>query len=274
MTCYDDIRTLTHGLPNSSGQRRSIAVDVISGGFPCQDISFAGKGAGIDGERSGLWGEYARLIGEIRPRYTIVENVSALLVRGIERVLGDLAALGYDAEWHCIPAATLAPLTEGTGYGSSPTHSYPDATTQDHIERRCTSTEMLNYETNKSVSLDRFVRQLPTPTCRDWKDGSAEACQNVPVNSLLGRAVHQWPTPRAADGAKGTRTAERHSEGNGAQQRAGSAGGGWWRVEPDVGRVAHGVPNRVDRLRGLGNAVVPQIPELIGRAILAARAAA
>ena len=79
-------------------------VDVLCGGFPCQDISNAGKRAGIDGERSGLWSEYARVIGELRPRYVIVENVAALLGRGIERVLGDLAALGFDAEWHCISA--------------------------------------------------------------------------------------------------------------------------------------------------------------------------
>src|SRR5574343_884793 len=82
-------------------------VDVLCGGFPCQDISNAGKRAGIDGERSGLWAEYARVIGELRPRYVIVENVSALLGRGLGRVLGDLAALGFDAEWHCIPASAV-----------------------------------------------------------------------------------------------------------------------------------------------------------------------
>ena len=82
-------------------------VDVLTGGFPCQDISNAGKRKGIDGERSGLWREYARLIGELRPRYAIVENVGALAVRGLGRVLGDLATLGYDAEWHCIPASAV-----------------------------------------------------------------------------------------------------------------------------------------------------------------------
>ena len=82
-------------------------IDLICGGFPCQDISVAGKGAGIGGSRSGLWTEYARIIGEVRPRYVIVENVAALLDRGLERVLGDLAALGYDAEWHCIPASAV-----------------------------------------------------------------------------------------------------------------------------------------------------------------------
>jgi DNA (cytosine-5)-methyltransferase 1 len=81
------------------GQGNLPAVDVICGGFPCQDISYAGKGAGIDAERSGLWSEYVRIIGELGPRYVVVENVAALLDRGMERVLGNLATLGYDAEW-------------------------------------------------------------------------------------------------------------------------------------------------------------------------------
>jgi DNA (cytosine-5)-methyltransferase 1 len=95
---YEDVQKLT--LPAGFA-------DVICGGFPCQDISNAGKGAGIEGERSGLWKEYARIIGEVRPRYVLVENVAALLGRGLGRVLGDLAALGYDAEWHCIPASAV-----------------------------------------------------------------------------------------------------------------------------------------------------------------------
>jgi DNA (cytosine-5)-methyltransferase 1 len=82
-------------------------VDVICGGFPCQDLSYAGLGAGLDGARSGLWSEYARVVGELRPRYVVVENVAALLARGLGRVLGDLAALGYDAEWDCIPASAV-----------------------------------------------------------------------------------------------------------------------------------------------------------------------
>lgn len=100
---YDDVRTLTA----DTLARDGIAVDIICGGFPCQDISFAGKGEGLAGERSGLWSEIVRLVGEIRPRFLIVENVSALLDRGFGDVLGDLAALGYDAEWHCIPASAV-----------------------------------------------------------------------------------------------------------------------------------------------------------------------
>jgi DNA (cytosine-5)-methyltransferase 1 len=80
---------------------------IIAGGFPCQDISVAGKGAGISGARSGLWYEYARIIGELRPRYAIMENVGALAFRGLDSVLGSLAALGYDAEWQDIRASDV-----------------------------------------------------------------------------------------------------------------------------------------------------------------------
>jgi DNA (cytosine-5)-methyltransferase 1 len=94
---HDDIRTF-----------QPTTVDVVCGGFPCQDISNAGKKAGIaEGTRSGLWSEYVRIVRTIRPRFVVVENVSALLVRGLDRVLGDLAASGYDAEWDCFTASAF-----------------------------------------------------------------------------------------------------------------------------------------------------------------------
>lgn len=82
-------------------------VDVVSGGFPCQDISVAGKGAGITGERSGLWSEMARIIGEVRPRFAFIENSPALVNRGLDRVLADLASMGFDAEWGVLSAADV-----------------------------------------------------------------------------------------------------------------------------------------------------------------------
>lgn len=94
---YDDVRTV--------GAANLAPVDLICGGFPCQDISNAGKRVGIEGERSGLWSEYARIIEEIRPRFVLVENVAALLARGLARVLQDLAARGYDAEWDVFSCA-------------------------------------------------------------------------------------------------------------------------------------------------------------------------
>jgi len=96
---YADVREV--------GARNLAPVDLICGGFPCQDISNAGKRKGIAGERSGLWKEFARIIEEIRPRWTLIENVPALRSRGMEVVLRDLSARGYDAEWDCIPASAF-----------------------------------------------------------------------------------------------------------------------------------------------------------------------
>lgn len=95
---YEDVRTVGSELER---------VDVLVGGFPCQDISFAGDGAGLNGDRSGLWSEYGRLVGELRPRYVVVENVAGLTVRGLGRVLGDLARVGYDALWSVVSACAV-----------------------------------------------------------------------------------------------------------------------------------------------------------------------
>lgn len=181
---------------------RTETVDVICGGFPCQDISSAADApAGIDGERSGLWREYARIIGELRPKFAIVENVSALLIRGIDRVLGDLAALGYDAEWHCIPASAVgAP--------------HP----RDRVWIVAYTPEVFRQE-------QRWVQQGRILS----RDGLLALVEN---------------------------------EGRGEPISS------WWSTEPSVARVVHGVPDRVDRLGELSNAVVPQIPEIIGRAIM------
>jgi len=100
---YEDVAKLTANRLNADG----ISIDAICGGFPCQDISEAGKRVGIRGARSGLWSEFSRLIGELRPKYVFVENVSELLIRGLDVVLSDLASLGYDAEWHCIQASDV-----------------------------------------------------------------------------------------------------------------------------------------------------------------------
>ena len=96
---YDDVRDC--GLHNLE------PVDVITGGFPCQDLSVAGRQEGLDGERSALWWDYHRIISELRPRFAVVENVPNLFNRGIDRVCGSLAEIGYDAEWHIVSAADM-----------------------------------------------------------------------------------------------------------------------------------------------------------------------
>jgi len=213
--CYDDIRTLTADRLKADG----IVPNVICGGFPCQDISVAGGGAGINEDtRSGLWSEYARLIGEIRPQYVIVENVSALLGRGLERVLGDLDQIGYDAEWHCIPASAVG------------------------APHRRDRIWIVAYA--QSFGLQR------SGSSRNWGDGFADISKNVPTPSGA-RLEGQW-----------------NVSGRIEQERRDACDNRGWQPEPNVGRVANGVSNRSHRLKCLGNAVIPQIPEIIGRAIM------
>ena len=257
---YEDVRTLTA----DTLARDGIAVDVICGGFPCQDISFAGAGAGLAGERSGLWREYSRLIGELRPRFVIVENVSALLSQGIGTVLGDMAALGYDAEWHCIPASAVgAPHRRDRiwiiAYTGGQQHEGDSALIGRALAAQLHAADTpVVFGDGGEFYGEHSERKVSEPGNRRRTDGN--------VADTIGIRWREMEPPifRRAK-SKGT-----------ADQTANSGftgGWAWWSTEPDVGRVADGVPRRVDRLKGLGNAVVPQIPELIGRAILEAERA-
>jgi DNA (cytosine-5)-methyltransferase 1 len=263
--CYHDVKELTADRLAADG----IGVDVICGGFPCQDISFAGNGAGLAGERSGLWSEYARLIGELRPRYAIVENVSALLSRGLADVLGDLASLGYDAEWHCIPASAVgAPHRRDRIW----IIAHPN-------QRRCRREERGAAQIQGRQSLTHGTSEAPAhPNSGKLRQQSGR--RNGA--SWAGEADKRgWAVDGSEDVADAIKFGWRqdvinvHCSAVGGEisrqlTGCGETNGTQWLVEPDVGRVANGVPSRVDRLKGLGNAVVPQIPELIGRAILEA----
>jgi len=201
---YDDVRKLTAETLSRDG----IAVDVISGGFPCQDLSIAGKLAGIGGSRSGLWSEIVKLVCEIRPKFLIVENVANLLAgpteqpgRWFGRVLGDLAECGYDAEWENIPASTLgAPHRRERVW----LVAYPS-------EKRYAGQLLCWHGSQGFEAWEAGASLLPA-----YYDGMGDAPDNYTL------------------------------------------------------RVCDGFSEGVDRLSALGNAVVPQIPELIGRAILAA----
>jgi DNA (cytosine-5)-methyltransferase 1 len=248
--CYEDVRTLTRGVLERDG---ITGINVITGGFPCQDLSNAGNRAGMGaGTRSGLWSEIVRLVGELRPEYVIVENVAALLSgpskrRGgwFGRVLGDLAECGYDAEWENIPAAAMgAPHRRDRVW----IVSFP-AQDRNH-EQRFSSSGTRDAQSQGA----RITVQLYTMD-RGWKANVSNA------NSIDGE--RQQPRSSHAQGREGQVA---RSVGS-----FHSTAGGQWEIEPAVGRVAHGVPNRMDRLAALGNSVVPQIPEMIGRAILASR---
>jgi DNA (cytosine-5)-methyltransferase 1 len=223
--CYGDIRELTAERLRTDG----ISVDVICGGFPCQDISVAGKGAGLAGERSGLWSEYARLIGELRPRFVIVENVAALLGRGLGRVLGDLASIGYDAEWHCIPASAVGAdhLRDRVWIVA-----YPDGSRFEQIYQR--GREQRTEKMGANVA-DHHGARLPGRL-----QTGALAEDERAIGARLGFALSAALPFPSLDGAG----------------------------SPVLGRGEDGIPNRVDRMHAIGNAVVPQIPEIIGRAIM------
>jgi DNA (cytosine-5)-methyltransferase 1 len=186
---YEDVRTLSA----DRLKRDAVAVDLVCGGFPCQDISNAGKRVGLSGNRSGLWGELLRLAGEIRPRFIIVENVSALIYRGLPDILGGLASIRYDAEWHVISAAHVG---------------------ADHIRERV------------------WICAYPEGFRRERRGSSWAQSALLEVGGLVPKRDRSWPDAASGFGA------------------------------------LYGVPNRLDCLTALGNAVHPEIPEIMGRAIM------
>lgn len=184
--CFEDVRDI-----GPADIARLGRIDVVCAGFPCQDIANAGPGGGLDGPRSGLWREIPRILKLATPRFALIENSADIRSRGLGQVLKDLWALGFDAEWHVIPASAVG---------------------------------------------------APHRRDRIWIAAYANG-ERCDKRAGAGSVRAGWQ--ELADGHR-------------------------WQPEPEVGRVVHGLPGRVDRVSALGNAVVPVIPELIGRAILAA----
>jgi DNA (cytosine-5)-methyltransferase 1 len=274
--CYEDVTKLTGDILRRDG----ISVDVITGGFPCQDISVAGKQAGIgEGTRSGLWSEIVRLIGELAPRYLIVENVAALLSGPSEQrggwfgsILGDLAECGYDADWENIPAAAVgAPHRRERVWlvaypaqlqrNGSGEHRQPSKRQISKFRKRGGAKFVADADSIGKLSADRGG-----PGRKAINDTGGELSGNSGPNNVANAASQrQQGQGQLEQPVSATPSSNRKASILGAIRVARK-----WSIEPDVGRVANGVPQRVDRLKGLGNAVVPQIPELIGRAIMEA----
>lgn len=194
---YGDIKELTYEQLCADGVRPS----VITGGFPCQDISTAGRGAGIvHGNRSSLWKEMLRLCRDVHPTWLIAENVSALRSKGLSLVIKDLCEIGYVGEFHCIPAST--------GCGAP-------------------------HQRDRIWIVAHPAGQRP--------QGQGEPVQSCHSAQIITRQTVESFNGRVSD---------------------------FWKIEPPVGRVAPRLPGDVDRLKQLGNAVVPQIPQMIGEAIM------
>jgi DNA (cytosine-5)-methyltransferase 1 len=242
--CYEDVTNLTGDILRRDG----ISVDVITGGFPCQDISVAGKQAGIgEGTRSGLWSEIVRLIGELAPSFVIVENVAALLSGPSEQrggwfgsILGDLAECGYDAEWANIPASAVG------------------------APHRRERVWIVAHPNNRNGEPSESKR----PRIRSsviGKGADNDTCgAGLKPKAVANAASQRQQGQRQLEQSVGSATPSNRQASILGSIRVARK----WCPEPDVGRVANGVSQRVDRLKGLGNAVVPQIPELIGNAIL------
>jgi len=268
---YDDVTKLTKDTIDGT-------VDVITGGFPCQDISLAGKGAGLEGERSGLWWEFHRLIKELQPKWVIAENVSALRSRGLDQVLRSLSEIGYDAEWHCIPASAVgAPHRRDRVW----IVAYPNS--NDGGNRSITkplegdtwvelgSSSKRQYEPNPSevmaYSNDTRGRTSSHGVNSQWEETQQEwELQSFSGISGCGKAMANPNQLGTQVQTSGEHPSQPMLRGSGEDWK--TTVGNFWSIEPNVGRVAHGIPKRVDRIKQLGNAVVPQIPELIGRVIL------
>lgn len=194
---------------------------IISGGFPCQDISVAGKGSGITGERSGLWKEMFRIIREVRPRFAFVENVPALVSRGLDTVLGDLASIGYDAEWCVLGADDCgAPHHRKRIWILAYSQGERTRDERENIRTKCGEINTFNNAGRDSGGNDRQkYRKIVS-------DSEGEGFQK----SVEERREKRFPESQL------------HS---------------WWETEPGMGRVVDGMAYRVDRIRALGNGQVP-----------------
>ena len=207
--------------------------DVICGGYPCQPFSTAGKRKGQDDPRH-LWPWVLDAISDLRPRYAILENVRGHLSMGGMSVIGDLAHIGYNAEWRIISAASV-----GANHRRERIFivAYPNG---ERLE-----TQGAKLETPRAIGSNKDEGKLVADPNSERRQGSNRVQERETEPSRLDvfSASTKW-----------------YEEWTGWE---------WWGVEPDVGRVAYGVPARVDRLKGLGNAVVPQVAEIVGRLVMA-----
>ena len=217
---WDDVQTF-------DGKPWRGIVDVVSGGFPCTDISIAGRGAGLDGESSSMWYHMARVVSEVRPKFVFVENSPMLIHRGIGRVLGDLSSLGYDSKWTVMGANEVgAPHQRDRTWIVANTRHWGGG-------------DIWTTQKRPESSKER-------PTNSNQIGGSSEQSE-IMANSSS-ENVQRWGK------SSGIR-----------QERDTPCGTGWWSSEPRVGRVADGVAARVDRLKAIGNGQVPQVVAAVWR---------
>jgi len=215
---WDDVQTF-------DGKPWRGIVDVVSGGFPCQDISSAGRGAGIDGERSGMWREMARIIHEVQPRFAFVENSPMLTSRGLGTVLGDLASMGFDARWGVLGAADVGANHQ-----------------RDRIWIVARNVAYANLSQCQGSGIPSGIQQKDTNI-------SGNGCDEEVSNPTSKRQQRPWEHEQSINSKKNCERKANYVESIGTPD--------FWRAEPSVGRVADGVAARMDRLKAIGNGQVP-----------------
>lgn len=255
---YDDVRTLTADRLARDGVRR---IDLVCGGYPCQPFSHAGKQRGTADPRH-LWPEMRRIVGEVRPAWVLAENVAGHIALGLDQVLADLEADGYAGRAVVVPACAV------------------DAP---HIRKRVWIVARdRDRDRESACAVDAEVQGMPEPgadseTVQRPSIGGSESHRDSQGCGVVADAnvtrLEGWQRgsvrERAGERTAGACGASADADGLAAGRLAEPRGErGEWLAEPGVGRVAHGIPRRVDRLRGLGNAVVPQVVAEIGRAIM------
>ena len=250
---WDDVQTF-------DGRPWRGIVQVVSGGFPCQDISSAGKGAGISGKRSSMWGHMARIIGEVRPQFAFVENSPMLTVRGLGVVLGDLSEMGYDCRYGVVSASSVGANHKrdriwivaysqhigGTeaqkdreNYGIQPESSSRSQLCVNEFEGASCLRETTDMAYTQRMGREERSNEQRIDgvgSTSDYLGNCGETLSNSSSKNVQG----QWTIPC------------------GVEQKLGDIGNAsWWESEPNVGRVANGVASRVDRLKAIGNGQVP-----------------
>ena len=305
---HDDIRSL-----RGDDYR---GVDIIAGGFPCQDASVAGKGAGLAGERTGLWREFARLVAECRPRWVLAENVPGLRTRGADRVLSDLETLGYTARPLVVGAwAVGAPhrrdrvwivADRDSGAIRNESGRCSGQSGAGETDHRELGAAMANRDGRGFDGIWKSHRRTWSATDDEGASGHiADGCDGAAMEHAAGRGFGERggaPDPRHGGNADGTRSPMGNSNRSGSQERSSTAESGdlgfaiWkrhmfpagpgpyqheWepprvlsRTQSGMGSDVDGLPERLvprerrEALRALGNSVVPQVVEAIGRAIM------
>ena len=264
-------------------------VDVVSGGFPCQDISSAGKGAGIEGEQSGMWREMARIIHEVQPQFVFVENSPMLTSRGLGRVLGDLASMGFDARWGVLGAADVGAnhQRDRIWIVAKQRHvfSYTLHNGVGRREQQQESTQKTSFANTRCKSERPDKRLQPTSQIPIWENASV-ICSKVSDSNNNGhnykKSRELFASTEQTETREDVNKTSRHNslanasslgqsgQGQHEQPVSAEACSNWqanifesigtsdfWATEPNVGRVVDGLASRVDRLKAIGNGQVP-----------------